>query len=418
MSSSETTASAGGSSTDLSRLEIGPLTISGRRVLLRRPRYDDAARWRRIRLADQRYIEPFWVSDDADWASRHTRRRWIRFCLEGRRSARAGTDASWVIEVDGVFSGQVELGSIDWQSRSAELGIWIDSTTARSGAAGLAAMMLTDVALGHLGLVRLALSVSVENRPALATCARLGIRREALMIESLDVGGRRQDHFLLALTRAPSAAPSRHARDWIRRWSGPDADVGEVPFQVVTRSGTRWCDRPMVAWEVAQDIVQRLAGKRRGGTSEEDVEHGTLLRDSEDPCVLLRGEARVTGGVRRFRVEHRGTPRIRCGVEVKPAPSSIAVLWLQDHERADPVLVGATVRTLTRHAFQDLSLHRVVMALPPDDHILRGAVTAAGLHREGTVHCYTDPTGRFGDFDLWGLARSGRTALDRTDARR
>lgn len=187
-------------------LQIGPVTHRGHVVLLRSPRLSDESAWRRIRLRDQRLIEPFWLSSPRSWAERHTELAWVEEVLSGRQNARAGRGLSLVVEVDGRFAGQFNLEWIDSGARSAEIGAWLDSTLTGRCIMRTAGLLLAEYAFGSMGLCRITAPICVDNGAAALAVTQFGMRREGTMASYLDVGGRRKPHDLWAITAEMWAA--------------------------------------------------------------------------------------------------------------------------------------------------------------------------------------------------------------------
>ena len=120
--------------------------------------------------------------------------------LKARRDARAGRALSLVIEVNGMFAGQLVLERIDWWTCSAEVGVWLDSELLGRGIVLATGKLLARYAFEGLGLRRVTAPVCVENLPAARAVKLFGMRREGTMASYLDVGGRRKDHDLWAIT--------------------------------------------------------------------------------------------------------------------------------------------------------------------------------------------------------------------------
>ena len=192
-------------------IRLGPVMSAEHRVALRSPRLSDASAWQTLRLRDQHLIEPFWVSSSKSWSRRHTEGAWIDELLHMRKEARAGRALPLVIEVEGRFAGQFNVEHIDCGAQSAEVGVWIDSTLAGQGIALAAANLLAQYVFDILGLRRVTAPVCVDNRPATRLVRQVGMQREGTMASYLDVGGRRKDHDLWAITSTMWAAKS--ARD-------------------------------------------------------------------------------------------------------------------------------------------------------------------------------------------------------------
>lgn len=194
-------------------VRLGPVEVSGHRLVLRSPRLSDWSRWQALRIRDQRFIEPFWTSSSLPWEERHSEQAWVDEYLHARSEARAGRALPLVIEVDGLFAGQFNLEHIDRWAGLAEAGIWIDSTLAGKGVALAAARMLADYGFGPLGLHRITAPVCVGNVPAAHCAEQTGMRREGTMVGYLDVGGSRKDHHLWAITAEMWAAEKDRIAD-------------------------------------------------------------------------------------------------------------------------------------------------------------------------------------------------------------
>jgi len=181
-------------------LHLGPVVVGGHEVALRSPRLSDAIAWREIRLRDQRLIEPYWVSSALNWPERHTETVWVDECLQSRKAARAGLALPMVVEIDGRFAGQCNLERIDVRTKTAELGIWLDARVTGKGVCSVLGVLLADYVFGTLGLRRVTAPICVDNAAAAKRAERVGMRREGTMASFLDVGGRRRDHDMWAIT--------------------------------------------------------------------------------------------------------------------------------------------------------------------------------------------------------------------------
>lgn len=175
-------------------------TPSGVAVTLRAPRIADAGTWRRIRIADQALIEPFWDHSTLDWAQRHTAAMWLREYASARRRMRSGTGLHTVIEVDGRLAGQCDAWIDRFHARS-ELGLWVGSQYAGTGvgstAAGLIIAYLFDVA----GIERISAPIAAQNTATTWMAQRMGFTPEGVMRSYMRVGDGRLDHTLWSLIR-------------------------------------------------------------------------------------------------------------------------------------------------------------------------------------------------------------------------
>jgi RimJ/RimL family protein N-acetyltransferase len=440
---------------DLSRVRLGPERIGGQTVILRRPRFDDFTEWRQIRLRNQRLIEPFWVTSPLDWSSRHSERVWVHEWLAQRDGARRGRDLSMVIEVNGRFAGQFDLGSIDVATRTAELGIWVDADVARHGVGGLAASMMLDFAFGALRLERITAPISPENVATSNGAVIVGLVCEGVMADYFDAGGRRKDHALWAAT-SQTMPPGGFTHHWVRRFESANAGSR------IDEPSTRPRPNPHVARAGCRRIAKRLiwtacyyAGELRHRFNRLRPGRPVVLRQGGAPAVVLRAPRLSDYAARReFRVQRAaaGSHRVAAAADAKTSwgrmrwfmacaqarrgfraagelrlvidvdgqfggECGLSHLDMFDRNATmhvcvspDPaarwVATAATGRLLD-YALGPLKLIRVAMAIPPDNIIVADAAARVGMVREATMRWFLGPDGRRRDHDLW--AATSRT---------
>ncbi|MFI9403039.1 GNAT family N-acetyltransferase [Nocardia sp. NPDC052316] len=434
----------------LAHITLGPVLLHGNSVVVRPPRIADYPHWRRIRLRDRHYIEPFWYSSTLDWAARHCGTHWVRECLTSRAEARTGRRLASVIEVDGRFAGQVELGSIDAAAASAELGIWVDAEVARHGIGGMAAAMLMDYGVEHLGLQRITAPISPANVAAARGAAGLGFRREALMGRYFDVGGARRDHELWGLTKA-DVPPGGFVRHWIDRYdahptSPPPTAAGEATDAPLPRSTVlaatsrhyagrvlhlldplRTPRRVRLADPARQEVVIRNRRVTDWGRWRAARLRSRAVLDP-DAAAPARTWARGHTWFRWLREFLYARPGLRStrglvlAIEVKGDYAGEARLFdldmfdrnarmfvWTDPAHGDDIRTAAT-RLLLTHAFGPLGLCRVSTAVEPDDARSAEIAARVGMSLEGRMRGYVGATGRRGDHDLWAVTMG--TAAD------
>ncbi|WP_433205585.1 GNAT family N-acetyltransferase [Nocardia sp. CA-107356] len=433
------------SSSSLSGIRLGPMTLHGMAVVLRTPRFDDYAQWRRIRLRDQRSIEPFWSSSPLDWDARHTGKLWVRECLCGRAEARAGRRLSLVIEVDGRFAGQIELASIEAETGSAEMGIWVDAEVARHGVGGLASSLVLDFGFGPAGLYRITAPISPANLATARGAALIGFQREAMMTRYFDVSGARRDHELWAITTA-AIPPHGFARHWIDNHSPQYPDTSR-PAGADTCADTAPSRTTMLL-----AAARYYAGRALHLFDPLRSPPTARLADPDDPTVVLRSRRLLDWA--RWRAA-----RVRTRDALDPDPSAPAAAWRRQHGRShwlreflrarsglrsaggltlaievdgdyagecrlfdldmfdrnarmfvwtDPAVGGervriAATRLLLDHAFTTLGLCRVATAIEPGDIGSADIAARVGMVREGRMRCFVGATGRRADHDLWAV---------------
>lgn len=193
----------------------GPVEVGGHQLVLRSPQLKDGTQWREIRLRERDTIERWWASSPLSWAERHTEAQWVYYLLQSRRDARAGHALPLVVEIDGQLAGECNLESIAIVARTAEMGIWMDPKWVRKGLSTVAVGLMIDYAMTELGIHRITAPICEGNIAAMWGARRVGFLREGRMVGFLDVGGKRRDHDLWAIT-ADHIPPGGLARAMIR----------------------------------------------------------------------------------------------------------------------------------------------------------------------------------------------------------
>jgi RimJ/RimL family protein N-acetyltransferase len=117
-----------------------------------------------------------------------------------------------IVHSRGGLIGLARLMFIDFQSGTAELGIYIGDRVWRGRGLGEKAMtLLLREGFAHLGLHRIWLKVASSNKRAIACYKKFGFRKEGILKGHFKNGHGRQDAWVMALLK-PSykeATPSR-----------------------------------------------------------------------------------------------------------------------------------------------------------------------------------------------------------------
>ncbi|MBS9374369.1 GNAT family N-acetyltransferase [Rhodococcus sp. B50] len=398
--------------------ELAAVARTGEVIRLRPPRFSDYRDWRRIRLRDRAVIEPFWASSPLSWEARHTQDEWVQECMHLRSDRRS---LGFVIEVDGRFAGQVNLFGIDSVSRSAELGIWMDSAVGGRVIGHLAVSILMDHAFTTLGLYRLTAPICVENLPASRGADRIGFVREATMKKSFGAGGRRKDHILFAMTadRVPGEGLTA-------RWSDPTAPVIRPPQPVDRRISPR---NLATSCRFVLGTAKRIAPGRAALQAAPAHVGGLILRPvhalspplrrrrREDEGGVLEGVWQPTspwagwsGHAFGYRVEQNGVHLGTVGFEPVDLVRHDATLRVDatgdDSHRA---LLQAAAWLLDR-AFEVLHIERVQTGVDSCNAAAAGFAKALGFALEGRMRGITTRDDRLRDIDLW--AKVANTGTD------
>ena len=129
-------------------------------------------------------------------------------------NARAGFGLPFVIEVDGVLAGQLNVSSITYGSLgSATIGYWVSEKFAGRGATPTAVALATDYCFFSTGLHRMEICIRPENEPSLRVVEKLGFRYEGLRRRYIHINGAWRDHFCFALV--VDEMPTGVLRRWL-----------------------------------------------------------------------------------------------------------------------------------------------------------------------------------------------------------
>lgn len=162
---------------------------------------------RPIRLRDARQLERELI-ENRSWL-----RRWEASSPNGtgpsdvragirslQNSARAGVGMPFIVEVDGVLAGQLNVSQITYGSlSSATIGYWVSQRVAGRGVMPTAVALATDHCFRSAGLHRMEICIRPENEPSLRVVQKLGFRYEGLRRRYIHIDGDWRDHFCFAL---------------------------------------------------------------------------------------------------------------------------------------------------------------------------------------------------------------------------
>lgn len=141
-----------------------------------------------------------------------------RRCELGEEDRRSGRGLTLTIAepADDLCLGQVEVHSVDWDSRRAELSVWVAPGARGRGLARQALSLVAPWLLGDGELLRVALLTRPDNAALRAAARAAGFQEEGVLREYALEQGRRVDKLVLSLVAAdllsgrarPHAAPT------------------------------------------------------------------------------------------------------------------------------------------------------------------------------------------------------------------
>lgn len=168
-------------------------------VRLRPIARSDARAWRSARRRNATWLGPWDATAPPGSDARPTSFRALVKRL--RRAARRGTTYPFVVEVDGVFAGQVSVNNIvRGSAQFASVGYWIDQEFAGRGVIPRAVAMVIDHCFFLGGLHRIEICIRPENSNSLRVVEKLGIREIGYAPKFLHIDGAWRDHRLYAIT--------------------------------------------------------------------------------------------------------------------------------------------------------------------------------------------------------------------------
>ena len=178
-----------------------PLTLPGRRVVLRTLTEADYPAWQAVRARNHGWLLK-WEARSANASHlAEDQRSFNARCAMRERERNLGTALGFGIFVDGFFAGEITLSSIQrGPLQSAFIGYWIDEARAGQGLVPEALVVLLQYAFETLRLHRVELSIIPRNIASRRVVEKLGIRGEGIAERYLEIDGVWEDHARYAIT--------------------------------------------------------------------------------------------------------------------------------------------------------------------------------------------------------------------------
>lgn len=174
----------------------------GRRIVLRRLQPNDFEHWREVRRRNVDWLTkwepsrppaaPDVVEDRNTFALR---------CHAREREWQLGTGYGFGIFVDGGFTGEINLNSVQrGPFQSAYVGYWVDRARAGKGYIPEAVVVVARYAFEVQRLHRIQISIVPRNTASRRVVEKLKIRSEGVAERYLEINGVWEDHIRFALT--------------------------------------------------------------------------------------------------------------------------------------------------------------------------------------------------------------------------
>ena len=199
-----------------------PITLHGRRVVLRTLNEQDYPGWHDVRQRNHEWLlkwEPrsahatHLAEDARSFASR---------CAVRERERQMGTGFGFGIFFGGRFVGEITLSSIQrGPLQSAFVGYWIDQDVAGQGLMPEAVITMLQYAFESLRLHRVEVNIIPRNAASRRVVEKLGVRFEGVAERYLEIDGAWEDHARYAVTAEEWAD---RAPELVANWLLPRQD--------------------------------------------------------------------------------------------------------------------------------------------------------------------------------------------------
>ncbi len=199
---------------------FSPVTLHGRRVILRTMSEQDYEAWREVRSRNHDWLLK-WEPRSATAAHlAEDRRSFVSRCAIRERERQIGTGYGFGIFVEGRFVGEITLSSIQrGPLQSAFIGYWIDEAVAGRGLMPEAVVTMLQYAFESLRLHRVEINIIPRNAPSRRVVEKLGLRCEGVSERYLEIDGAWEDHARYAIT---SEEWSDRAPELVSNWLLPE----------------------------------------------------------------------------------------------------------------------------------------------------------------------------------------------------
>lgn len=165
----------------------------------------DGKHWSAARLEDQQLLQPFEPTVSGDWAAAHSPQAWRKTFHNLQLLSADRLLLPMVIDIDGVFAGQLTIGNIQYGTvSSAWIGYWVHSRFQGHGVATAAVALGVDLGMQQVGLHRIEATVMPENVASRKVLEKTGFRTEGHLRRNLHINGEWRDHLLVAQTQEES----------------------------------------------------------------------------------------------------------------------------------------------------------------------------------------------------------------------
>jgi ribosomal-protein-serine acetyltransferase len=145
------------------------------------------------------------------WAAGQTQDGVAEFIRKTRRQLEENDGFQGALLLDGQMVGVGGFISVNWESRSTELGYWLAEEHQGRGLMTKTVSALVDHAFGEWDLNRVEVHAAAENRRSRAIPERLGFQQEGILRDYERIGDRYVDIVVYSLLARERLSASRSA---------------------------------------------------------------------------------------------------------------------------------------------------------------------------------------------------------------
>jgi ribosomal-protein-alanine N-acetyltransferase len=199
-----------------------PITLHGRRVVLRTMNEQDYETWFEVRSRCRDWLLKWEPRSAHATHLAEDHRSFVSRCAVRERERQIGTGFGFGIFFEGRFIGEITLSSIQrGPLQSAYVGYWIDEAVAGQGLMPEAVVTMLQYAFESLRLHRVEINIIPRNAPSRRVVEKLGLRVEGIAERYLEIDGAWEDHARYAIT---AEEWSDRAPELVANWLLPHHD--------------------------------------------------------------------------------------------------------------------------------------------------------------------------------------------------
>lgn len=342
-----------------------PTLSAGESIVLKPADLDDAEQY--LKMVDDNYQQlTQWIRAPKPPTTVEDRRKAqaadIAYCANGK-------GYWWLIEFEGALAGTIALHSVDATEKWALVGYWLDMNFTGKGIMTRSLKAVIDWSFADLGLNRVEIQASLNNRASASIPERLSIRRESIRRQSEVING-------VSLDMASYAA---FADNWPPKPPARALPTNElqVDNEILLRQhiGSDYQDM-WKALEAGRDYLGKYLPWMAAYKTEDDYERLHTAR---------RLEGDNFDGSRAYIVQYKGELAGTVGLGIPNRDNVIEVdYWLRQDLQGRGIMTRSVEAVITM-LFVEVGIHRVTIRAATSNLASRGIPERLGFKHEGTM---------------------------------